>query len=446
MFEIISEKLQTILSKLKSRGQLSEKNIDEALRQVRLSLLEADVNFQVVKDFIARVKERAIGKEVMESLTPGQQVIKIVSEELTELMGPVESKLTFSPKPPTVIMLIGLQGSGKTSASAKLAYWLKTQGKHPFLVAADVYRPAAIKQLEILAREAKAPIYTASPQEACLTITKQGVKKATESGADVVIVDTAGRLHIDTEMMSELKQIKDEIRPHEILLVVDAMTGQDAINIAQAFEEQLGFDGVIMTKLDSDSRGGAALSIKASVGRPVKLASVGEKLGDIQVFHPERMASRILGLGDVMTLIEKAESALDEKKALALEEKLRKEEFTLEDFLVQMRELKKMGPLSQMLEMFPAAPGLPSLKNLDVDDKKLVHLEAIIQSMTPEERRKPSLISGSRRFRIARGSGTTPQEVNQLLKQFAQVRKLFKQFGQKKGRFLKGKPFPFGRG
>ncbi|MBE0447626.1 MAG: signal recognition particle protein [Actinobacteria bacterium] len=443
MFDNLSGRLHNIFSKLKSRGKLTERDVDAAMREVRLALLEADVNYKVVKDFIAKVKERAIGVEVLESLTPVQQVIKIVNEELTELMGSTESKLSFAPRPPTVIMLIGLQGSGKTTTAAKLSHYLRSNGRRPFLVGADVYRPAAIDQLKVLADEASIQFYSDDPKIPPLQIVKAGIKAANQSGADVVIIDTAGRLHIDDYMMRELEEIKTEVRPHQILLVVDAMTGQDAVNVAQTFREKLDFDGVVMTKLDGDARGGAALSIKAVTSRPIKLVTIGEKMDSLEPFHPDRMASRILGMGDMLTLIEKAQASIDEKRAKELEEKLRRAEFTFEDFLEQMEQMQKMGPINQLVKMIPGLNKLP--KDIQVSDRDLARIRAIIQSMTPEERRNPNVISGSRRERIAKGSGTEPHEVNQLLKQFNQTKKLLKQFGNMQGKMKipKKGPFPF---
>lgn len=442
MFDNLTARLQNVFTKLRNRGRLSERDVEEALREVRLALLEADVNFKVVKDFIAKVKERAVGEEVLKSLTPGQQVIKIVHDELTALMGSGQSKLAFASKPPTVIMLVGLQGSGKTTATAKLAHYFKNQGKRPFLVAADIYRPAAIEQLKVLGEEINMPVFSRAG-ESVLALAKEGIKEAISKNCDVVVVDTAGRLHVDEEMMNELEEVKREIRPHQVLLVVDAMTGQDAVNVAFVFKERVDFDGVILTKLDGDARGGAALSIKAVTGRPIKLVSLGEKLDDLQPFHPDRMSSRILGMGDVLTLVEKAEAAIEMEKAQALEEKIRKDSFDLEDFLEQLRQFKRVGPASQIMEMLPQIPGLPNVGKLQVNEEQLGCLEAIIQSMTPEERRDPTIINGSRRSRIARGSGTTSHKVNQLLKQFEQARKLMKQLG-KLGRPKPGRrSFPF---
>lgn len=445
IFEGLAEKLQNALGNLKKKGKLSEKDVDLAMREVKMALLEADVNFKVVKDFIKVVKERAIGSEVMESLTPGQQVVKIVNEELSALMGGVNSKLTYSPKPPTVIMLVGLQGAGKTTTAAKLGSYLRKQGKNPLLVACDIYRPAAIKQLKVVGQQVGVPVFTMENGEKPEEITQNALGFAKENGKDIVIIDTAGRLHIDEVLMDELKNIKTLARPSEILLVVDSMTGQDAVNVSQSFNEVLGIDGVILTKLDGDTRGGAALSIKAVTQKPIKFTGMGEKLDDLEPFYPDRMASRILGMGDVLTLIERAQDAIDEKKAKELEEKMRKQEFTLDDFLDQMSQMKKMGPLKQILEMLPGMGAMKQLKDLEVDEKEVARVEAIIKSMTKQERREPSIINGSRRKRIANGSGTKVEEVNRLLKQFEQSKKMMKQLmdmtkGGKKGGKLK---FPF---
>lgn len=440
MFDNLSDRLQDIFRRLRGRGKLSEKHVDEVMREIRLALLEADVNFKVVKDFIARVRERAVGQEVLRSLTPAQQVIKIVDEELTALLGNKNERINFAGRPPSLIMLVGLQGSGKTTAAAKLAHHLRGQGRHPLMVAADIYRPAAIDQLERLGQQAGIEVYAEQGADP-VTIVGNGIRKAEKEGLDTVIVDTAGRLHIDEEMMQELVRVKREHQPHETLLVVDAMTGQDAVNVAQAFADQVGFDGVILTKLDGDARGGAALSIKSVTGKPIKFASVGEKIGDLEPFYPDRMASRILGMGDMLTLIEKAQATYDEKKAQELEKKLRKQQFTLEDFLEQMEQLKKMGPLEQILGMIPGLSPA-KLKGLQVDEQQLKKTEAIILSMTPEERRRPQIIGASRKQRIARGSGTSTQDVNRLLQQFQQMQKLIKQFGKMSPRKM-GQMFPF---
>lgn len=435
MFDSLSDRLQSVFDRLKGRGKLTEADVDEAMREIRLALLEADVNFKVVKDFIAKVKERAIGSEVLESLTPAQQVIKIVNDELTALLGSTESKLIFASQPPTVVMMVGLQGSGKTTATAKLANYTRRQGKRPLMIAADTYRPAAIDQLVALGEENGIPVFCGGgkPEE----IVADGLREAATKALDVVIIDTAGRLHIDEKMMNEVERIKKLARPHQILLVVDSMTGQDAVNVAQAFQEKLDFDGLILTKLDGDARGGAALSIRAVTGKPVKFASMGEKIDSLDAFHPDRMSSRILGMGDVLTLIEKAQTTSDVKKAKEMEEKFRKAEFTLEDFLDQMKQLKQMGPINQIIKMLPGVSNAPGLKNLNIDDKDMVRLQAIIESMTPGERANPAIITGSRRERIARGSGSVVQDVNKLLKQFAQTKKMMKQMagmGKKFGR------------
>ncbi|MCL0101061.1 signal recognition particle protein [Peptococcaceae bacterium] len=439
MFKSLAEKLQETFKKLKGKGRLTESDVNEAMREVKVALLEADVNFKVVKEFIKKVKEKAIGQDVLESLAPGQQVIKIVREELLELLGGTQSKVNFSQKPPTVIMLVGLQGAGKTTTCGKLANLLKKQGRKPLLVAADVYRPAAIKQLEVLGKQLDIPVFSMG-QESPANIAESAVKKAVEAGNDLVIIDTAGRLHINEELMNELKNIKAAVSPHEILLVVDAMTGQDAVNVAESFNEKLGIDGIIMTKLDGDTRGGAALSVRKVTGTPIKFAGVGEKLDALEPFYPNRMADRILGMGDVLTLIDKAQATIDAEQAKKLQKKLKEADFTLEDFLEQLQQIKKMGPLDQILGMIP---GINKIKGFteQIDEKELIHTEAIIRSMTPHERRHPEIINGSRRKRIARGSGTKIQDVNRLLKQFEQTRKMFKQIGmmsqKKKGKKMR---------
>lgn len=428
VFENLSNKLQDTFRKLRGMGKLTEKNIEDALREVRLALLEADVNFKVVKDFIAGVKERAIGQEVMNSLTPGQQVVKIVYDELTRLMGEKEAPLTIASQPPTVIMLVGLQGAGKTSTAGKLGALLKRQGRRPLLVAADIYRPAAVQQLQVLGKQLEIPVFhieRANP----VTISTKGKEHSLAYQRDTLIIDTAGRLHVNPEMMDELKQIKAAVKPDEILLVVDAMTGQDAVNVANSFHEAIGLTGVILTKLDSDTRGGAALSIRSVTKCPIKFIGLGEKLDHLEQFHPSRMASRILGMGDVLTLIEKAEANFDPKKAKNLLDKVRKADFTLDDFLDQLREMRKMGPLEQILGMLPGQY-TKALKGIQVDEKELVKVEAIIQSMTKQERANVQLINGSRRRRIAAGSGTSVQDVNRVLQQFEQSRKMMKQFAE----------------
>jgi signal recognition particle subunit SRP54 len=433
IFEGLADKLQATFQKLRGHGKLSEADVNEAMREVRMALLEADVNFKVVKDFVAKVKERSVGQEVMESLTPAQFVIKIVHDELTQLMGGTQSRIAISSRPPTVIMLVGLQGAGKTTTAGKLALTLKKQGKRPLLVAGDVYRPAAIKQLEVVGKQVDTPVFTLGDKVSPVEIAKQAIDHALAYLNDVVIVDTAGRLHINEELMDELKQIKQQVKPHEILLVVDAMTGQDAVNVAQTFDQDLGLDGVILTKLDGDARGGAALSIKAVTGKPIKFTGMGEKLDALEPFYPERMSSRILGMGDVLSLIEKAQENIDIDKAKALEKKLRKEDFTLDDFLEQMQQVRKLGSMEQILGMIPGMGSLKNkLKGAEFDEKELKHIEAIIYSMTPKERKTPAVINGSRRKRIATGSGTRVQEVNRLLKQFADAKKMMKGFAKMK--------------
>ena len=425
LFEGLSGKLQETIKKMRGKGRVTEKDVKDMMREIKLALLEADVNFKVVKDFINKVSERAVGQDVLESLTPGQQVIKIVHEELIELMGRVPSKITFASKPPTVIMLVGLQGAGKTTLAGKLANLLRKQGKSPLLVACDVYRPAAIKQLEVVGGQLDIPVFSMGDKINPVDIAKAALENARLKQHDLVIIDTAGRLHINEELMDELANVKGAVKPHEILLVVDAMTGQDAVNVAESFNAKLGVDGVVLTKLDGDTRGGAALSVKAVTGKPIKFAGIGEKLSDIEQFFPDRMASRILGMGDVLSLIEKAQEAFDEKKALELEKKMRTQQFTLDDFLDQMQQLKKMGPLNQVLGMLPGV-NAKDLQNVDVDEKKMSHVEAIIKSMTRHERNEPSILNGSRRKRIAAGSGTTIQEVNKLLKDFEEMKKMMK--------------------
>lgn len=443
-FDQLSSKLQDVFKQLKGKGKLSDKDVKAALREVKLALLEADVSFKVVKSFIKTIEERAVGSEVLESLTPGQQVIKIVNEELINLMGSTQSKISFAPRGITVIMMVGLQGAGKTTTSAKLSSTVKSQGKRPLLVACDVYRPAAIDQLIKVGKQVNVPVFSLGTDVNPVEIARRGVEHAKENNLDVVIVDTAGRLHVDEVLMDELKNIKSTVKPQEILLVVDAMTGQDAVNVAESFNEALGIDGVVMTKLDGDSRGGAALSVKAVTNKPIKYVGMGEKLNDLEPFHPERIASRILGMGDVLTLIEKAQQGIDEKKAKELEAKFRRAEFNFEDFLDQMQQVKKMGPMSQLLGMIPGMNGA-KLNEIQgqIDDKQMDYIEAIILSMTKEERLNPSLLNMSRKKRIAKGSGRDIQEVNRLIKQFEQMQGMMKQFsGAMKGK--KGKfKFPF---
>ena len=435
MFQNLAERLQTALGQLTGKGHLTEADVDAAMREIRMALLEADVNYKVVKEFVAKVRERAIGHEVMKSLTPGQQIVKIVLEELTALMGGGESRLALSGRIPNVIMLVGLQGSGKTSTTAKLANLLRKQGRRPLMVAADIYRPAAMDQLEALGRELDIPVYRSDASDA-VRISEAGVQTAIDTLRDVVIVDTAGRLHVDEEMMDEAAAIRNAVRPDQILMVVDAMTGQDAVNVAGAFAERVDFDGVIMSKLDGDARGGAALSITQVTGKPIKFASVGESADALEAFHPDRMAKRILGMGDVVSLIEKAEEAAEEDVDEKTAERIRKAEFTFDDFLTQLRQVRKMGGLGSILSSLPGAGQLKALKDADLYDAVLDRIEAIIFSMTAAERRKPDIINGSRRLRIANGAGVQVSDVNQLLKQFAQTKKLMKQMQSqsKKGR------------
>ncbi|MDF2612491.1 MAG: signal recognition particle protein [Clostridia bacterium] len=441
-FDQLSSKLQDVFKQLKGKGKLTDKDVKLALREVKLALLEADVNFKVVKNFIKTIEERSIGQEVMESLTPGQQVIKIVNEELINLMGTTQSKIMFAPRGITTIMMVGLQGAGKTTTSAKLASLIKSQGKRPLLVGCDIYRPAAIEQLTKVGKQVNVPVFSLGTDHNPVDIATAGLAYAKENNLDVVLFDTAGRLHIDEVLMDELKNIKKEVKPQEILLVVDAMTGQDAVNVAESFDKDLGLDGVVMTKLDGDSRGGAALSIKAVTNKPIKYVGMGEKLGDLESFHPDRIASRILGMGDVLTLIEKAQQNIDEKKAKELEAKFRKAEFNFEDFLDQMQQVKNMGPISQLVGMIPGL-NAAKLGDIQIDDKQMAHIEAIILSMTKAERLNPNLLNMSRKKRIAKGSGRDMQEVNRLIKQFEQMQVMMKQFsGAMKGK--KGKlKFPF---
>lgn len=443
-FENLSNKLQEVFKQLKGKGKLTESDVKAAMREVKIALLEADVNFKIVKQFVNTVTERAIGAEVMESLTPGQHVIKIVNEELVTLMGSAQSRLTYAAKPPTVYMMVGLQGAGKTTSSGKLAGLLKKEGKNPLLVACDVYRPAAIKQLQVVGRNYNVPVFEMGDKLSPVEISKKALEYAAENRNDVILIDTAGRLHINEELMDELKNIKAEVRPQEILLVVDAMTGQDAVTVAESFDGQLGIDGIIMTKLDGDARGGAALSVRSVTNKPIKYIGMGEKMEDLEPFYPDRMASRILGMGDVLSLIEKAQLNIDEKEAAELEKKLRENDFTLEDFLSQMQQIKKMGPLKDLIGMMPGLNqiNMDALNNVDTE-KEMKHLEAIIQSMTLEERNNPSILNGPRKKRIANGSGRTIAEVNRLLKQFEEMKKMMKQMSSmtkgKKGKFK----FPF---
>src|SRR5690625_900875 len=445
-FEGLSSRLQETVKKITGKGKVSEQDVKEMTREVRLALLEADVNFKVVRDFIKTVKERAVGKEVMESLTPGQQVIKIVQDELTNLMGKEASKIAQSDKPPTDILMSGLQGAGKTTTTGKLANLLRKQfNKKPLLVACDVYRPAAIQQLQTLGKQLDMPVFEMGTEADPVEISKKAIEYAKEEHYDYVLIDTAGRLHVDDALMDEIKGIKETVNPDETFLVVDSMTGQDAVNVAENFNEELDIIGVVLTKLDGDTRGGAALSIKAVTDKPIKYVATGEKLDEIETFHPERMASRILGMGDVLTLIEKAQTNVDEKQAKQLEEKMRTMSFTFDDFLEQMGQVKQMGPLDDLLSMIPGA-GKKQLKNINIDEKQLVHVEAIIQSMTKQERQDPSIMNASRKKRIAKGSGTNVSQVNRLLKQFNEMKKMMKQMtNMQKGKKGKGKgmPFPF---
>ncbi|MFS0751873.1 signal recognition particle protein [Oceanobacillus sp. 1P07AA] len=439
-FEGLADRLQSTIKKITGKGKVSEQDVKEMTREVRLALLEADVNFKVVKQLIARIKERAIGQEVMESLTPGQQVIKVVKDELTQLMGGEQSKIAVADRSPTVIMMVGLQGAGKTTTTGKLANHLrKKHNRNPLLVACDVYRPAAIKQLETLGTQLDMPVFSMGTEANPVDIAHKAIEQAKEDHRDYVIIDTAGRLHVDENLMGELQSIKNDVKPDEIFLVVDSMTGQDAVNVAESFNEQLDITGVVLTKLDGDTRGGAALSIKAVTDKPIKFAGMGEKLDQLEAFHPERMASRILGMGDVLSLIEKAQTNVDEKQAKELEEKMRTMSFTFDDFLEQMGQVKQMGPLDELMDMIPGAGKMKGLKNAQFDEKQLGQVEAIIQSMTKKERQEPSIINGSRRKRIAKGSGTSVAQVNRLLKQFNEMKKMMKQMtNMQKGKKGKG--------
>ncbi|HYK73208.1 MAG TPA: signal recognition particle protein [Pseudoneobacillus sp.] len=448
-FEGLADRLQNTIQKIRGKGKVTEADVKEMMREVRLALLEADVNFKVVKDFVKKVSERAVGQEVLKSLTPGQQIIKVVQEELTELMGGEQSKIAASHRPPTVILMVGLQGAGKTTTTGKLANLLrKKYNRSPLLVAGDIYRPAAIKQLETLGKQLNIPVFSLGDQVSPVEIASQAIAKAKEDHNDYVLIDTAGRLHVDENLMDELKNIKELTKPDEIFLVVDAMTGQDAVNVAQSFNEQLGLTGVVLTKLDGDTRGGAALSIRAVTNTPIKFVGMGEKMDALEPFHPERMASRILGMGDVLTLIEKAQASVDEEKAKELEHKMRTASFTLDDFLDQLGQVRKLGPLDEILKMMPGANKIKGLNNIQVDEKQIGHVEAIIRSMTKAEKAQPEIINGNRKKRIAKGSGRSVTEVNRLLKQFEDMKKMMKQMtgmqqkGKKKGGFkLPFKPF-----
>ncbi len=433
-FESLSNKLQQVFSNLKGKGKLTEKDVKAAMREVKLALLEADVNFKIVKDFINKVSEKAVGEDVLTGLNPAQQVIKFVNDGLVELMGSSQSKLTFSSKSPTIYMMVGLQGAGKTTTVGKLAGQLRKQGKKPLLAACDVYRPAAIKQLQVVGSTYNIPVFEMG-QGNPVEISKKAIEYANSNGYDIVIIDTAGRLHIDEELMDELVNIKNEVRPQEILLVIDAMTGQDAVNVAETFNDRLGVDGVIITKMDGDTRGGAALSVRAVTGKPIKYVGMGEKMEDLEPFYPDRMASRILGMGDVLSLIEKAQQAYDEDQAKELEKKMRTLDFNLEDFLNQLQQIKKMGPLKDLMKMLPGIGGKVNIDDLNIDDNATKHIEAIIQSMTKKERQNPDILNGSRKRRIAKGSGTSIQEINKLLKQFEEMKKMMKMMnGMAKGK------------
>jgi signal recognition particle subunit SRP54 len=434
MFDNLSDRFEGIFKRMRGRGRMGEAEVDEVLREIRVALLEADVNFKVVKNLVARIKEQCVGAELSSSLSPAQQVIKIVHQELVNALGGENLKITYASRPPTVVMLAGLQGSGKTTACGKLAKWFRSQGRNPLLVGCDLQRPAAVEQLRVLGGQAGVPVFSEPTDPEA--VAHAGLEEARRLGRDVVIVDTAGRLHVDEELMDEARRISAAVSPNYTFLVVDAMTGQDAVNVAESFHASLQIDGVILSKLDGDSRGGAALSVKEVIGRPIAFASVGEKLGDFEAFHPDRMAGRILGMGDVLTLIEKAEQAYDQDEAAKAAEKLQKGNFTLEDFLEQMQQVKKMGPIQNLVGMLPGIP--KELKNAEIDEKEIGRIEAIIRSMTPEERREPQIMNGSRRLRVAQGSGTTTNEVNQLLKQFKDMQKMMRMFGGKGGG--KGRP------
>lgn len=442
IFENLADRLQETFKKLRGHGKLTADDVNATMREIRIALLEADVNFKVVKDFIKKIKERAVGQEVLESLTPAQAVIKIVNEELTALMGQTQSHINISPKAPTIIMMVGLQGAGKTTSAGKLGLMFKKQGKHPLMVAADIYRPAAIKQLQVLGSQIDIPVFAKEDYKDAVRIANEAIDYAKSHANDIVIIDTAGRLHIDENLMQELKSIKEDVKPHEILLVVDAMTGQDAVNVAESFNNDLGLDGVILTKMDGDARGGAALSVKAVTGCPIKFVGAGEKLEALEPFYPDRMASRILGMGDVLTLIEKAQTAFDAEEAKKMEKAFRKNEFTLDDFLSQLNQVRKLGSFENILGMIPGMGGLKKkLGDVDIDmnGKEIKHIEAIIRAMTPEEKRNTKIINGSRRKRIAMGSGTKVQEVNKLLKQFDEMKKMMKKMSNMKQLNKKGK-------
>ena len=430
-FEGLSSKFQNIARKFKGKTRITESDLKEMLREVKLALLEADVNYKIVKEFIATIQEKALGQDVLKSLRPGQQVIKIVKDELVELLGGTDARINISPNPPTIIMMVGLQGSGKTTTAAKLANILRKDGKKPLLVACDVYRPAAIKQLQVLGAQLNIPVYANENSQDVVKISKQAIEQAISKLNDVIIIDTAGRLQIDEVLMEELKNLKSAVKPHEILLVVDSMTGQEAVNVAESFKDAVGIDGIVLTKLDGDTRGGAALSVKKVTGRPIKYIATGEKMNDIEQFHPDRMASRILGMGDVLSIIEKAEEAITEEEAEKLEAQLRKNKFDLDDYLTQLRQIKKIGSFSSILKMIP---GLGSkMKDIQVDDKEFLRIESMICSMTKEERRNPKILNGQRRLRIAKGSGTTVEQLNKFMKSFEMTQKMMKQMKSEKG-------------
>lgn len=435
MFESLSDKLQNIVKKLKGQTRITEKELNEMLREVKLSLLEADVNYKVVKNFIENIKQKALGQDVMKSLTPGQQVVKIVKDELVDLLGTSQSKLNISSNPPTIIMLVGLQGSGKTTLCGKLANYLRKQGKNPLMVACDVYRPAAIKQLETLGKSLNINVYSEEGNSDVVSIAQNGIKAAHSKLCDVVLIDTAGRLQIDDLLMDELVNLKKAVKPHEVILVVDSMTGQEAVNVAETFNEKVGIDSITMSKLDSDTRGGAALSVKSITNKPIKFASVGEKLSDLEPFYPDRVASRILGMGDVLSIIDKAEQAFDEEQAIDLEKKIKKSEFTLDDYLETMKKIKKMGSFKQILGMLPGIP--KEVKDAEIDEKQLDRINAIITSMTLQERRNPRILNASRRIRIAKGSGNKVEDINRFMKQFEQMQKMMKTMTKSKGKFGK---------
>ena len=435
IFENLADRLQETFKKLRGHGKLTDDDVNATMREIRIALLEADVNFKVVKDFIKKIKERAVGQEVLESLTPAQAVIKIANEELTALMGQTQSHINISPKAPTIIMMVGLQGAGKTTSAGKLGLMFKKQGKHPLMVAADIYRPAAIKQLQVLGSQIDIPVFAKEDCKDAVRIANEAIDYAKSHANDIVIIDTAGRLHIDENLMQELKSIKEDVKPHEILLVVDAMTGQDAVNVAESFNNDLGLDGVILTKMDGDARGGAALSVKAVTGCPIKFVGAGEKLEALEPFYPDRMASRILGMGDIVSLVERAQEQYDEEEAKRLQKKIAKNQFDFNDFLSQIAQIKKMGNLKELASMIPGVG--KAIKDIDIDDNAFKSIEAIIHSMTPAERSNPEILNGSRRTRIAKGSGTTIQEVNRLLKQFDQTRKMMKMVtGSKMGKMI----------